>query len=178
MNNFILTTLHFLQLAKLAGAKVIATASNDTDKKLCEHMGADVVIDHRESNWGDELLARNNGAKVSRVVDVDFGSNLPEILKFVDMNGVIATYSSMTVSTPSIPFFEMMYLSLTIRMVIVYAMPEESKREAIADICRLLSENKLSHRITSVMPFAEMVRAHELVEQGSGAGCVVIRVDE
>jgi len=123
-----------IQWAKQAGATVIASASNDKDKQACESVGADFVVNHRQQDWSDAILGYTAGEKLDRVIDVEFGANLPEVLKLIRINGTIATYSSTQVQAPQLPFLQMMYLSLTIRMVIVYAMPERAKQEAIADI--------------------------------------------
>ena len=165
-----------IQWAKQAGARVIATASNDADRATCESVGADIVINHREANWGDSLLSATGGDKVDHVVDVEFGANLPEVLKLIRTGGSIATYSSSQVKEPQLPFLQMMYLDLTLHMVIVYAIPEAAKQAAIADINKKLAKDELQHRIAHVLEFDEMVRSHELIEQGGFGGSVVVRV--
>ena len=131
-----------IQWAKQAGAKVIATASNDDDKTVCEQVGADLVVNHREQNWSETLLSLNDGQKVDRVIDVEFGANLTEVLKLIRVSGAIVTYSSTQVTQPQLPFGQMMYLDLMIRLVIVYAMPEAAKQAAIADIYDKLANDK------------------------------------
>jgi len=165
-----------IQWAKSGGATVVATASNPEDTALCKSMGADHVINHRDENWSEQVLAATNGSKVDRVVEVEFGANLPEVLKCIAINGVIATYSSTQVKEPQLPFIQMMFLDLTIRMVIVYAMPEEAKLLAIADVSDALENNTLKHRIAHVVEFDDMAKAHELIEQGGFGGCVVVKV--
>ncbi len=163
-----------IQWAKSAGATVVATASNADDEATCRALGADHVVNHREQGWGDALLNCTGGHKVDRVVDVEFGANLPEVLKFIRTGGTIATYSSTVVKEPKLPFMQMMFMDLTLRMVIVYAMPEEAKMLAVADTCRMLEQGRLQHRIAYRLPFEEMARAHELIEQGGFGGCVVV----
>jgi NADPH:quinone reductase-like Zn-dependent oxidoreductase len=68
----------------------------------------------------------------------------------------------------------MMFMDLLIRLVIVYAMPESAKQAAISDIDRALREDRLQHRISHVLGLDEIVRAHELIEQGGFRGCVVV----
>jgi len=166
-----------IQWAKSAGATVIATASNARDEASCREVGADHVVNHRHENWGDAVLACTGGVKVDRVVDVEFGANLPEVLKCIRTGGTIATYSSTVVKEPKLPFIQMMFMDLTLRLVIVYAMPEEAKLQAITDTCRLLEQGKLQHRIAHSLPFEDMARAHELIEQGGFGGCVVVTTD-
>ena len=75
---------------------------------------------------------------------------------------------------PVLPFFQMMYKDLTVRFVIVYAMPEAAKQAAIKDIERALVEERLEHRITHTLPLDQIDRAQELIEQGGFRGCVVV----
>lgn len=166
-----------IQWAKQAGARVITTASNDADRSICEAVGADLVVNHRQENWSESLLSQNNGEKVDRVIDVDFGANLAEVLKLIRVSGEIVTYSSNKDPKPQLPFGQMMYLDLMIRLVIVYAMPEVAKQAAIADINDKLAKNELQHRIAHVLDFEDMVRSHELIEQGGFGGCVVVKID-
>lgn len=167
-----------IQWAAQAGARVIATASNAADEALCREMGASAVVNHREAGWGEQVLAANGGQKLDRVVDVEFGANLPEVLKCVRIGATIATYSSTVVPEPSLPFRDMMFMDLTLRMVIVYAMPEQAKQAAIRDTFDALAAGRLHHRIAHSLPFGEMARSHELIEQGGFGGCVVVRIDD
>ncbi len=163
-----------IQWAKQAGAKVIATASAGDDQRSCLDAGADAVVNHRDANWATAVRDANAGNAVDRVVDVEFGANLPEVLKVVNPGATIATYSSTQVTEPQLPFFQMMYQDLTVRFVIVYAMPEEAKQQAIVDINAKLTTGDLMHRVAHVVPFAEIARAHELIEAGGFRGSVVL----
>lgn len=166
-----------IQWAKLAGAKVIASASNAVDEQVCRTAGADQVFSHREPAWGERVKAQNGGKPVDRVIDVEFGANLPELLQCIRIGGVIATYSSTQVPEPKLPFLRMMFMDLTLRLVIVYAMPESAKRHAIEDITRALARDQLQHRIAHVLPLAELARANELIEQRGFGGCVVVTIE-
>jgi NADPH2:quinone reductase len=166
-----------IQWATMAGARVIATASNPQDRDLCLQLGAASVCNHREAGWGQSVLACNDGQKVDRVVDVEFGANLDEVLACIRIGGTIATYSSTQVREPQLPFLQMMFMDLTIRMVLVYAMPQAAKQQAIAAINQALAGRLLQHRIAHTLPLHEMVRAHELIEQGGFGGCVVVNVE-
>lgn len=165
-----------VQWAKMAGARVIASASNPRDEAACREAGAKHVFSHREPGWGERVKALNGGKPVDRVIDVEFGANLPEVLNCIRTSGVIATYSSTQVKEPQLPFFRMMYLDLTVHFVIVYSMPEPAKKHAIADITQAFRDGMLQHRIAGRVPLAEIARANELVEQGGSNGCVVVDV--
>jgi len=165
-----------IQWAKMAGAKVIASASNPRDEAVCHEAGAKHVFNHREPGWGERVKALNGGKPVDRVIDVEFGANLPEVLNCIRTSGVIATYSSTQVKEPQLPFFRMMFMDLTLHLVIVYSMPEPAKKLAIADITQAFRDGMLQHRIADRVPLAEIAHANELVEQGGSNGCVVLDV--
>jgi len=165
-----------IQWAHRAGARVIATASNEQDAAACREAGAEAVVNHREPDWGNAVLDLTGGQKLDRVIDVEFGANLPELLQCVRIGATIATYSSTVVPEPALPFRTMMFMDLTVRMVIVYAMPEEAKAQAVADTQAALTEGSLQHRIAETLPFDQMAKAHEIIEEGSVRGCVVVTI--
>jgi NADPH2:quinone reductase len=165
-----------IQWAHRAGARVIATASNEQDAAACREAGAEVVVNHREPEWGKAVLDLTGGQKVDRVIEVEFGANLPELLHCARIGATIATYSSTVVPEPALPFRTMMFMDLTVRMVIVYAMPEAAKAQAVADTQAALFEGGLQHRIAETLSFDQMAKAHEIIEEGSVRGCVVVTI--
>lgn len=166
-----------VQWASRAGATVIATASNDDDRESCLSAGAHHVVNHRSDDVVAQILAVTDGELIDRIVDVEFGGNLPTSVEVLRIGGTIATYASTNVPEPTLPFFQMMYKDITIRCVIVYAMPESAKDHAIADIDTALSANALQHRIAHTLPLDQVVRSNELVEQGNIRGAVVLSID-
>jgi NADPH2:quinone reductase len=165
-----------IQWATQAGAKVIATASSDIDAQSCIDAGAVAVVNHREDEWSKDVLEANAGKQVDRVVDVEFGANLTQVLKLIRTGGTVATYSSTQEMQPQLPFLEMMYLDLTLRMVIVYAMPESAKLLAISDLDTYLADERLMHRVTHKTSLDEIAMSHELIENGGFRGCVVVEI--
>ncbi len=165
-----------IQWAAQSGAKVIATASNEADAKACREAGAAAVVNHREPGWGQQVLEVNAGLRVDRVVEVDFGANLPVLLDVLKTSGTIATYASTSQAEPKIPFYRMMFMDITLRMVLVYEIPEPAKQAAIADIESWMQQGRLKHRVAEVLPLERIADAHELIEQGKVRGCVVLNI--
>jgi NADPH2:quinone reductase len=166
-----------VQWASRAGATVIATASNDEDKAVCEAAGASRVINHRDENVAAAILDATGGRLIDRIVDVEFGGNLSTSVEVLRIGGTIATYASTAVPEPKLPFFQMMYKDITVRMVIVYAMPEEAKELAIEDIDKALSANALAHRIAHTFTLDDIARSNETIEQGKVRGAVILTLD-
>lgn len=166
-----------IQWASQAAATVIATASNDADKAVCENAGAHFVVNHRDDDVVGAIMDVTSGALIDRVIDVEFGANLPTSIAILKVGGVIATYSSTQITEPTLPFLQMMYKDLTIRLIIVYAMPESAKQHAIQDIAVALAADSLHHRIAEVLPLDEIGRANEVIEQGNTRGAVLLAVE-
>ena len=166
-----------IQWAAQAGAIVVATASNDADRETCIAAGAKRVVDHRADDVIGQIMDATDGQPVDRVVDVEFGANLPITVEVLGVGGVIATYSSTQISEPKLPFFQMMYKDLTIRTIIVYAMPESAKQLAISDIGKALSNDSLQHRIAESLPLDKIAAANQAVEKGSIRGAVILTID-
>ena len=166
-----------VQWASQADATVIATASNDEDRESCLSAGAHHVVNHRSDDVVAEIMAVTDGAPVDRIVDVEFGGNLPTSVEVLRIGGTIATYASTNVPEPTLPFFQMMYKDITIRCVIVYAMPEAAKDHAVADIDTALSANALQHRIAHTLPLDQIAKSNELIEQGNIRGAVILNID-
>jgi len=165
-----------IQWAAHSGARVIATASNAADAATCKAAGASEVVNHREPGWAQQVVQANNGQRVDRVVEVDFGANLPHVLDLLKTGGTIATYASMTDIEPKLPFYRMMFMDITLHMVLVYEMPESAKQAAMTDLEQWLAANRLQHRVAQAFPLEDIVAAHECIEQGQVRGCVVLDI--
>jgi NADPH2:quinone reductase len=166
-----------IQWAHRAGATVIASASNDADKAACLDAGADHVVNHRDRDVARQVLEASKGALIDRVVDLEFGTNLPVSIEVLKVGGTIAAYGSAQEPEPVLPFYRMMYKDLTLRTIIVYAMPDSAKDHAVADINSALSGGWLKHRIAHTLPLDDIAAGNEVVESGDARGAVILVID-
>lgn len=166
-----------VQWASQAGARVIATASNEADEAACKAAGANHVVNHRSEHFADEILAANNGERVHRAIDLEFGANLATWIAVLRTSGTIATYGSVAVPEPTLPFFQLMYMDLSIRFIIVYAMPETAKQQAIRDINSALANDALQHRVAATFALQDIAAGNERIEEGTARGAVVLTID-
>ena len=83
----------------------------------------------------------------------------------------------MTDMTPAIPFVRMMFMDITIRMVLVYAMPEDAKQQALKDITKVLAGGNFDHRVAETFPLKQSVKAHDEIERGDNYGSVIITIN-
>ena len=163
-----------VQWAKADGARVIATIGREEGVEDVREAGADVIVNYRKDNLIEAVREFTDGVGVNRIIDVEFGTNLPTTLKVIATGGVIATYSSTQMPEPGLPFYPLMFKDITIRLVLVYAMPEAAKHQAAADIVTRLQEDRLRHRVAKRYPLTDIAKAHEAIEAGGVRGCVVV----
>jgi NADPH2:quinone reductase len=163
-----------IQWAHRGGASVIATASNPDDEAACLEAGADHVVDHRAADFARQVLAATGGKLIDRVVDPEFGANLPVSIAVLRVGGTIAAYGSAKEPEPVLPFYRMMYKDLTLHAIIVYAMPDSAKDHAVADINSALAGGWLKHRIAHSIPLDDIAAGHELIEAGNTRGAVIL----
>ena len=85
-----------LQIAKAAGAKVIATSSSDEKLARVKALGADEVINYRDvPEWG-AAAAKLAGGGVDHVVEVGGAGTLAQSIAAVGFNGEIALIGVLT----------------------------------------------------------------------------------
>lgn len=162
-----------VQLAKWAGAKVIATVSSDAKAEHARKAGADHLVNYRTERVAERVKALGG---VDRVVDVDLGANLADSLAVLRPNGVLAGYASMGKPVLELPFYGHLALNVTLRVVLVYTMPDAAKAAAVADIERWAKAGRPQFAIARRFPLAEAVAAHEFVERGDKIGHVVLDI--
>ena len=161
-----------VQLAKWAGAEVVATVSSPAKAEHARVAGADHVIDYRAEDVVKRVRAFTGG--VDRIVEVDLGVNLPVSIQILKPFGTIAAYASAGKPMPELPYQAMMRNNLTVRVVLVYTMPDDAKADAAADIARWVREGKPRFAIAARFPLERVVDAHLTVERGEKIGHVVL----
>jgi NADPH:quinone reductase len=165
-----------VQLAALAGATVIATASTPEKRRSAAEAGAHHVVDHRRPDAADVIAGLAGPDGVARVVDVAFGANLPLTSAVLAVNGTIATYGSDADPQPRLPFYPLMRRGTTIRTVLVFVMPPAALAMAVHDVVEHLRAGSLSHPVAATYPLDEVARAHEAVEAGGHIGRILLDV--
>ena len=166
-----------IQLARWGGAKVIATVSSADKAAHARAAGADRVVNYKSEDVAAAVKGFTRGAGVDRIVEVEFGGNLATSLACLKTNGIIATYASSAVMEPKLPFYPMMFQGVTLRMVLVYILPEAARRQSIQDINHALAQGALVHAIAGTYPLGRIAAAHKAVESGTMIGNVVVAME-
>ena len=165
-----------IQIAKLAGANVITTISNDEKAKIANNAGADKVINYKNENVFEEVMKYTNSNGVDRIFEVEFGGNLPLNEKIIKPNGVIAAYGSMAKMEPKLPFYNLMFKGVKIDTFLIYSIENKFREEILTGLSELLNQNSLKHMISKTYSIDKIIDAHEAMESGSIIGNIVIEV--
>ena len=165
-----------IQLAKWGGATVIATVSSDEKAARALEAGADHVLNYQEEDVAALIAKATDNNGVDRIIDVEFGGNLPVSQKVIKDNGSISTYASMHEREPKFPFYSLMRTNINVRLVFVYTMPQAAKDQACKDIIQAIDDGKLIHSVGPSFSLEDTAAAHELIESGNYIGNVVLEL--
>tara|TARA_R110002096_G_scaffold416576_2_gene619475 strand:- start:324793 stop:325776 length:984 start_codon:yes stop_codon:yes gene_type:complete len=166
-----------IQFAKLGGAKVITTVSGTEKAAHAKSAGADAVINYREGDTAVEIMKATGGEGVDRIVEVEFGGNLEVSNKVLKSNGVIATYGSMGVMEPTLPFYPMMFNGVTLRMFLVYLLSDQARKMTVEGVNTMIANPEMKHAVTETYTLGDTASAHKAVENGAVIGNVVVNID-
>ena len=109
-----------LQMAKSMGARIIATTSSADKAERLRALGADVVINYRETpDWGDAVLAATQGQGANIVVEVGGPGTLPQSIRACAAGGHIALIGVLTGFAGAVPTAELMSKQASIKGLIV-----------------------------------------------------------
>jgi NADPH2:quinone reductase len=168
-----------VQLARWAGATVLATVSGPAKGDLATAAGAHHVVDYRAEDAAKAIreLAPDG---VDLIVEVAPGGNAGLDLAVLAQGGTVAFYASGDGPEVALPIRELMARNLRWQGVLVYTMPHEAKLDAVAAISAALADGALRggeeagvplHRY----PLERTGDAHDAV-QGGVVGKVLITI--
>ncbi|WP_261164693.1 NADP-dependent oxidoreductase [Microbacterium sp. Marseille-Q6965] len=156
---------HFaVQLAKIAGAEVIATASA-ANADFVRSLGADRVIDYRSERF--EEVVGDIDAVIDLIGNVadDTGSRS---LKVLAADGIIVN-----VPTGSWPTFHEEAAAAGLRGT-TYKVSPDGRR--LAQITDLIEQGRLRVHVDEVFPLERVADAHRRAETGHVRGKLVVRI--
>ena len=161
-----------IQLAKWAGANVIATVSSLQKAKIAKEAGADHVIDYKKEDVAARVMEFTGG--VDHIVEVDFGGNLATSLKVLKMNGSLAFYASRGNPSPTVAAGGLVRLNATVHAMSLPTSPLASRQRAQRDITSWLKSGRARLHVAAKFPLRDTVAAHQAVEKGDKLGTVVV----
>ena len=154
-----------VQLAKVAGARVIATAGKDNQETL-RKLGADVCVDYRREDPAAVALRETAGAGVDAVFSTVGGDTVGRSLAATRPFGRLAT-----ILAPGGDLAPLYPRNLTLHGVFLV---REGQR--LRELARLAEQGKLVPLVDAVLPLAKVADAHRRLDSGHGRGKIVLEV--
>ncbi|KAF7543656.1 hypothetical protein G7Z17_g10564 [Cylindrodendrum hubeiense] len=165
-----------VQFAKAAGAKVIATTSSSEKAKLLKKLGADHIINYKETpEWGAKAKELTGGEGVDHVIEVAGPASMRQSLDSVKIDGVITIIGFVGGQAMEEPgFLENLSHLCTTRGILV------GNRGQMEDMCRAVEANPETLRPVidpKVFTFNQVKEAYEYQWSGKHQGKVCIEVN-
>lgn len=127
-----------LQFAKAAGARVIATSSSDTKLELLRDLGADHVINYRDTpQWGAAALEFTDGRGVDEVVEIGGAGTLPQSIEATRVGGHISLIGVLTGWGGEVPTATMMWKNITVSGITVGSIEDQKNMVAGLEVTGL-----------------------------------------
>ena len=156
-----------VQLAKAAGARVLASASTSNQEAM-KQLGADVTIDYTREDPFEVARSHTGGKGVDAVFDTVGGEMIAKSIPVTRPFGRLAC-----ILTPGGTLGGLASKNQT--LFGIFLMREA---ERLREMAAWIEQSGARPLIGEVLPLEEVRRAHERLDSGHGTGKVVLRVGE
>lgn len=158
-----------VQLAKLLGARVIATTSSTEKAARLKALGADEVINYVETPaWGERVRDLTDGRGVDRVLEVGGAGTLEQSIKAVANRGEVALIGFLASGGAGVDFNDLF------RSGGVFYRISVGDRAGLLDLVRAVTSSGLKPVIDTVFPFDQALDAWRHFDNRAFFGKVVI----
>jgi NADPH:quinone reductase-like Zn-dependent oxidoreductase len=157
-----------IQVAKLRGARVIATAGSDAKLAKAKELGADEVINYRNEDWAQQVRALTNRRGVDVVFEHTGAATWPGSIAALKNNGRIVTCGATSGYDARTDLRQVFYRHLTIMGSFMGTKAE------LLEAMNFVEAGAIRAVVDQSMPLAEARRAHELMEDRAQFGKLVL----
>ena len=161
--------LFALQLAKLAGARVVALSSSDEKLARARQLGADATINYRKvPAWGPAAREATGGRGVDIVVETGGAETLPQALAAVAFGGFVGVIGFVGGFEARLDVRQLLGPMVRLQGI---AVGSRSRFEAMN---RAIAAHGLRPVIDSTFPLEAAAEAFALMERGGHFGKIVV----
>nr|WP_132952875.1 NAD(P)H-quinone oxidoreductase [Rhodovulum bhavnagarense] len=167
-----------IQLAKVFGARVFATAGSTEKCAACITLGAERAINYRDEDFVDVLRAEG-GANL--ILDMVGGDYLPRNVRALADEGRLVQIAFLKGPKVELNFAQVMMRRLTITGSTLRPQSDLAKAR-IADELRekvwpLIASGRVAPVMDSEFPLEEAAAAHARMESSAHVGKIVLKID-
>jgi NADPH:quinone reductase-like Zn-dependent oxidoreductase len=157
-----------IQIAKLRGARVIATAGSDEKLLKARELGADEVVNYTSADWPKEVRRLTGKAGVDVVFEHTGAETWPGSLQTLRKNGRLVTCGATSGHDARTDLRQVFYRHLSLLGSFM-----GSKAEML-DAMRFIERGAIRAVVDRTLPLADARRAHELMEDRAQFGKLVL----
>jgi NADPH:quinone reductase-like Zn-dependent oxidoreductase len=158
-----------IQIARLRGARVIATASSDEKLAKARALGADETVNYSSEEWPKEVRRLTSRRGVDVVVEHTGSATWQGSISSLKNNGRLVTCGATSGYDAHTDLRQVFYRHLTILGSFM-----GSKGELL-EAMKFVEAGKIRAVVDRVLPLSEARAAHELLESRGQFGKIVLR---
>jgi NADPH:quinone reductase-like Zn-dependent oxidoreductase len=143
-----------IQIAKLFNCCVIATAGNKDKMDKCLQLGADYVVNHRESDWYRKVREITNKQGVDIVYEHIGKTTFPQELSLLKMGGTLVTTGATTGYDSTIDLRYLFFKGTNLLGA------TQGTKAGLEEVMRWVGKGKIKPIIDTILPFSKMVEGH------------------
>lgn len=168
--------LILVQWAKKLGARVIGTCSTEEKENLAREAGADDIIRYTETDFAEETRRLTSGKGVELVIDGVGESTLPGSLQAVANRGHVVVYGNASGVPDPIQPLSLIWGSYTLAGGNLFDFIESSEELLMRaeSVFTGIREGWLDLKAETILPLSKAVNAHEMLENRSSKGKIVL----
>jgi NADPH:quinone reductase-like Zn-dependent oxidoreductase len=159
-----------IQIARLRGARVIATASSEEKLAKARELGADETINYSDDTWPKQIKRLTNGRGVDVVLEHTGAATWPGSILSLKKGGRLVTCGATSGFDASTDLRHVFYRHLTILGSMM-----GSKADLLAAM-KFIESGQISAVVDRVLSLAEARKAHELMEDRAQFGKLVLEI--
>lgn len=160
-----------IQIARLHGARVIATASSDEKLAKARELGADETINYMREDWHKEVRRLTNGRGVDVVFEHTGAATWPGSILSLKKGGRLVTCGATSGFDAKTDLRHVFYRHLTILGSMM-----GSKADLLSAM-KFIESGHIRAVVDQTLPLAEARKAHELMEERAQFGKLVLAID-
>lgn len=170
-----------IQLARAAGATVIATAGSDEKLARCRELGAAVAINYRQGAWAEQVRAATNGRGVDVILDFVGAPYWDANLTASAIGGRIMIIGFLGGARGQLDLGAILAKNLTITGASLRNTPLARKSAINSDFAKFalprFASGELQPVIDRTFALRDAAAAHQYLETNQNIGKLVLRVE-
>lgn len=170
-----------IQMARITGARVYATAGSDVKCRVCEKLGALRGINYKEEDFV-EVMKQITGRGADVILDMVGGSYIQRNIQAAAKDGRIVSIAFQEGSVAEVNFMPVMMKRLTLTGSTLRSRTKVEKASIARHVSRKIWPAVLAERIKPIIhkvyPLEEVAVAHQELESGNVIGKIVLTTDK